>query len=292
MSTASPSELAPLRAEVDRIDEAIVDLLGQRLRVVGEIARVKELSTAGAGGTGLALRPAREALILRHLVGRAGGRFPKPVLVRMWRELLAATTQAQGPFAVVVNVPPGRPEIWDLARDHFGSLTPMRRVESPGQALRELDTGAFPIAVLPLPSWDDRWWWSAMSDNSPAVPRVAARLPFAARPGLPKDVGALVLAVGLPQEATGDDVTLVTIETEADLGHGRLRELLASFAPRWLASHDDGTTDVRRHLVELAGFLGSDDARLAEVLTPARERVLRAVPLGCYARPLSESELA
>lgn len=292
MSTARPSELAPLRAEVDRIDEAIVDLLGQRLRVVGEIARVKERSTAYTGGARLALRPAREALILRHLVGRADGRFPKPVLVRMWRELLAATTQAQSPFAVVVHVPPGRPEIWDLARDHFGSLTPMRRVEYPGQALRELDTGAFPIAVLPFPSGDDRWWWPAMSDNSPAAPRVAARLPFAARPDLPKDVGALVLAVGLPQEATGDDVTLMAIETEGDLDRDRLRQLLESFAPRWLVGPDEATADVHRHLVELAGFLGSDDGRLAEVLTPARERVLRAVPLGCYARPLSGSELA
>lgn len=291
MSTAPPSDLAPLRAEIDRIDEAIVDLLGQRLRIVGEIAQVKKRSTAADGGAGLALRPAREALMLRRLAGLADGRFPKLALIRMWRELLAATTQAQGAFVVVVHVPPDRPEVWDLARDHFGSLTPMRRAATPDQVVRELATGVSEVAVMPLPSGDGPWW-PALIDGSPTSPRVVAKLPFAARPDLAEGVGALALAVGLPQEATGDDATLLVLETERGFGRGRLRELLAIFSPRWLASHDDSAAEVGRHLVELAGFALPGDQRLAEALAPAGERVLRAVPLGCYARPLSASELA
>ena len=84
--TAAP-ELDELRREVDRIDRSILELLAARLRVVAEIAQVK-----GAGSGQLALRPAREALIMRRLVDGRAGDFPKAALLRMWRELLGAMT--------------------------------------------------------------------------------------------------------------------------------------------------------------------------------------------------------
>ena len=298
-----PRDLESLRREVDRIDSAVVDLLAERLGVVAEIATAKQGQTPGGGQAagGLAMRPAREAAILRRLTSRADGRFPKATLVRMWRELLAATTQAQSPFAVCVHVPVHQPELWDVARDHFGSGTPLRRADSPGHALRQLGTAGVQIAVLPLPAEADRWW-PALMDGPAATglpasgssPRVVARLPFAGVAAYPDDVGGLVLAT-LPQEASGDDVTLVAIEADGTLSRGRLRELLAPFDPRWLACHDDdraGAGSAVRHLVELAGFLDAGDGRLDEALAPARDRLLRVVPLGCYPRPLTTAELA
>jgi hypothetical protein len=238
------------------------------------------------------MRPAREAAILRRLTSRADGRFPKATLVRMWRELLAATTQAQSPFAVCVHVPAHQPELWDVARDHFGSVTPLRRADSPGHALRQLGAGAVQIAVLPLPAEADRWWPALMDGPSAAgSPRVVARLPFASVAPYPDDVGGLALA-SLPQEACGDDATLVALETDGTVSRGRLRELLAPLEPRWLACDDDPAAAVVRHLIELAGFLDAADGRLGLALAPVRDRLLRVVPLGCYPRPLTAAELA
>ncbi|HEX8373631.1 MAG TPA: chorismate mutase [Geminicoccaceae bacterium] len=290
-ASTHPSDLDGLRREVDRIDAGLVDLLGERLRVVAGIAAVKRRTAAGDGGGGLALRPAREAAILRRLVARADGRFPKATLVRMWRELLGATTQAQSPFAVCVHVPAHQPELWDVARDHFGSGTPLRRADSPGHALRQLASGSVQIAVLPLPAETDRWWPGLMNGPPAAGARVVARLPFADVAAYPDDVGGLAIAT-LPQEACGDDVTLVAIEADGTLSRGRLRELLAPLEPRWLACHDDGAAAVVRHLVELAGFLDVGDSRLGSALAPVRDRLLRVVPLGCYPRPLTTAELA
>ena len=87
MATAAPP-LNDLRAEVDRIDQAILALLIERTDVVREIGKVK----ADHLNARLAARPAREAVIMRRLVAQAGDRFPRPVLVRMWREMLGATT--------------------------------------------------------------------------------------------------------------------------------------------------------------------------------------------------------
>ncbi len=93
--------LEDLRKEIDRIDRAIVGLLIERTDVVRSIGEIKGDRTGGR----LAMRPAREAVILRGLVAQAGDRFPQRVLVRMWRELLAATTRQQTPVALAVYAP-------------------------------------------------------------------------------------------------------------------------------------------------------------------------------------------
>ena len=96
--------LEDLRKEIDRIDRAIVGLLIERTDVVRSIGEIKGDRVDGR----LAMRPAREAVILRRLVAQAGDRFPQRVLVRMWRELLAATTRQQTPVALAVYAPGGR----------------------------------------------------------------------------------------------------------------------------------------------------------------------------------------
>ena len=126
MASSPDQELEELRREVDRIDQTMVELLADRLHVVREIARIKQTAAAGQP----AIRPGREAVILRRLVVQAGNRFPAGTLVRMWRELLAATTRAQAPLAIAACVPPDRSELWDLARDHFGAAVPIQRTAS------------------------------------------------------------------------------------------------------------------------------------------------------------------
>ena len=92
---AGPTDLAALRAELDRIDDALHDLLIRRADVVARVAATKPNGT-------LALRPGREAAIIRRLLARHTGHLPPQALVRLWRELLAATTAMQGPFVVAV----------------------------------------------------------------------------------------------------------------------------------------------------------------------------------------------
>jgi chorismate mutase len=273
--TAAP-ELDELRREVDRIDRSILELLAARLRVVTEIAQVK-----GAGPGQLALRPAREALIMRRLVDGRAGDFPKAALLRMWRELLGAMTRVQSPLAVAAWLPPGMPELRDMVRDHFGSLAPLLPADGPADALRLAARGTAQVAVLPVPAGEERWW-SVLLDGTAGDLRVVSRLPFAPLPGYPEAVGALVLAP-LELEPSGDDLTLLLVE--ADVGAARLIELLAPLTPRVLASHREGGT--ARHLVEVAGFLPPDDPRLA-----ARGPLSRVAVAGCYARPLAAAELA
>ena len=282
MDTTAPPHLEHLRAEIDRIDQEILDLLVARSAVVRTIGEVKGDRLDGRP----ALRPAREAQILRRLAERANGRFPAAVLVRMWRELIAAQTRLQAPLSVAVFAPKERAlQVWDLARDHFGSATAMIAVDRPLQALRALADGSATVAVLPVPNDDDSWWVSLMSDHELQL-RVFARLPFVTGDG--EEVRALALGQ-LEIEPSGDDLTPLAIEAEQGLSRGGLRELLAAakLNPGWAATWRPDPPAPAVHLIEVDSFVAAADPRLGALQQAARGEVLRAIPVGGYARPLS-----
>jgi chorismate mutase/prephenate dehydratase len=264
--------LPALRAELDRIDNAVHDLLMQRAEIVEYVAR---------SGKPAAFRPGREAAIIRRLLGRHQGALPPVALVRIWRELLAGTTGMQGGFSLsVCDADPGVP-VTQLAREHFGALTPLHAYADPGQALAAVALGHAAVAVLALPS-DTEDWWLGLLDQQPRL-FIIGRLPFwQQRPvGFP-DVQALVVAA-TPADASGADESLVALEWAHDVS--RTRGLEAVMA----AGLKPGTMILaRRHggaahwLVAVAGSLADDDGRLAR-LEPI---VRRAVVLGSYALPI------
>ncbi|MCB1883436.1 MAG: chorismate mutase [Geminicoccaceae bacterium] len=266
--------LESLRAEIDRIDDAMLDGLLRRVEVVERIKAAK----ASAGGA--PFRPGREALIMRRLVAKAGGAFPAPALVRLWREIIAAFTWRQCPFRVAVA---GGEDLRTVARDHFGSLVPLMPVDSAVQAMRAFTDDQAQLAVLPLPAEGEAWWRWLMGPMLDERVQVIGRLPFAPRPGQPS---ALLLGRAA-HERTGDDLALMAIETLPELSRARLRHLFeaAEMAPVWLAVLE-ANGEPPMHLIELKGFVEDCLAVVPSVLAPARGQVLRAQPVGGYARPL------
>lgn len=274
--------LDQLRAEIDRIDRALLELIVERASIVSEVAGVKRDREAGRP----ALRPAREARVLRRLVEDARGRFPAAVLVRMWRELIGALTRAQAPLSLAVYAPPGRAAIWDLARDHFGSLTPAQRVESASQAIRAVGNQSATVAVLPLPGDDDPWWPALISDRHDRL-RVFARLPFVVPRSRDGEETHAVAVGQIEPESSGDDASLLAIEGEPGVSRGRLRNLLlnAGLTASWLAVHQSGDAP-GLHLVEVDTLVLDGDERIGAVLAGGRGEILRIVALGGYPRPL------
>ena len=86
--------LDDIRREIDHIDDAIVDLLARRIAAA---ERVRGHKFPSGGSAPSPIRPAREAAILRRLLGRAGDTVPADLLVRLWRIILTSSTLAQAP---------------------------------------------------------------------------------------------------------------------------------------------------------------------------------------------------
>ena len=229
----------------------MVDLLVERLRVVRAIAAIKRLTADG----GPAIRPGREAAILRRLVERSAHGLPG-------RPRWCACGASYWP------PPPGRRRRWPLppARLPIGpscgtlpaTISARRRRSSGPPAGRRpcgsLAEGAADLAVLPLPAEDESWWAGLLDTSDPPA---ADRGPPAIRPRRPEADGCGALVVGcIEPEPSGDDLTLLAAADPAEVGRARLLDLLAGagLAPRWLATRRPGEAEPALHLLELDGL--------------------------------------
>lgn len=265
--------LSALRAELDRIDNSIHDLLLQRASIVEWVAR---------SGKPAAFRPGREAAILRRLVRRHSGSLPPVTLVRMWREMLAGTTSMQGGLSMAVCDPDPGAQLTQVAREHFGALTPVRAFGSAGQAFAELAKGVS-VAVLPYPS-EEQSWWTALLHQEPRL-YIIGRLPFwKPRPEGAPSVQAIVVAAAAP-DPSGEDRSFLGLECDSDVSRTKIAGDLtaAGLKPETMLLARPQGASINSILVEVDGFLDDEDPRLS-----ALGSVLRLPKvLGSYAVPLS-----
>jgi len=211
----------------------------------------------------------------------------------MWREMLAATVRLQSPFAVAVFAPADAQGFWDLARDHYGSNTPMSAYRSTGQVIRAVTEGLAAIGVLPMPQEGDADpWWRQLVSKDENAPRVVARLPFGAR-GNARGAGAdaLVIGRGMQQE-TGADRTLLVTESVAGVSRGRILRILSSLGLNctFFASCEQAGGAV--NLIEIDGFVPLSDQRLDGFRAQLGGALQRMLPFGGYALPLPAAALA
>lgn len=283
--TDASDELAAVRAEIDAIDDQLHDLLMQRAALAQRVGRLK--------GDGPAIRPAREARLLRRLIGRHEGPFPRRVLVSLWREIFGALSRLQGPFSVAVHAPDTGPDLTALARAHYGGVAPIICCKTVSQVISAVNDGQAAVGVVPVPREDDTdpWWRNILStDNNP--PRISARLPFTPRDdqGQPE---ALALARVAPEES-GQDRSYVVIEVNAGVSRARQLGLLAEFdlEPRFFAVWEPGgNPDVSFILIEVDGFVTDHDARLEQMTSRHRDIFMWACSIGAYAVPLDSASL-
>lgn len=160
-ASASDAELDSLRAEVDRMDDALLALIERRLTVTAAMTAAKQ------EGPWLLLRPAREAAILRRLEARAP-HVPAGLIRRIWRELMRHYLQGQRPMDLLIHSRDPQGAL-AAARERFGSIAPARFAGSANEALSAaLSEEA--VAVVDLGAWH-----GARKPGLEVVERLSAR---------------------------------------------------------------------------------------------------------------------
>ena len=89
--------LIELRQKIDEIDHALLELVTRRLNVSRQIASAKEVGSS-------VYRPAREALLMHHLLSQLDGIVEHKVVERLWRVLLASSVYSQRPNFKIVSL--------------------------------------------------------------------------------------------------------------------------------------------------------------------------------------------
>ncbi|MDB5722448.1 MAG: 3-deoxy-D-arabinoheptulosonate-7-phosphate synthase [Alphaproteobacteria bacterium] len=138
---AASSTLQTLRGEIDRVDDAILELIEQRLAASSAVAASKDAEGDGR----LKLRPRREAEVIGRLAARSDA--PRDLIAQVWRTLMSHGLQAQARTEIVVCAGRDRLSLYEMVRGRFGPAAPVRWVKDPAEAIEAARSGEA-VAVI------------------------------------------------------------------------------------------------------------------------------------------------
>ena len=244
MDDPRPS-LNAVRARIDQVDDALLKLVEERAELAAAVAAAK----AAQGDAGrFGLRPAREAQVLRRLLGEPHSAASAALIVRIWRELMGESLALQGPFTLSCWGEGGLARTVELARLRFGAAPPLAKAKTADEAIAAArGTGA--VAVLALEPGQS--WWARIL----AEPKVRV---FSALPCLKVWGPMAALAVAdAPIEPSGSDDTFWVTDAA-----GSAEAIVDGLARDGVAACQVASAHGVK-LFKLAGFYRSDDPRLA-----------------------------
>ena len=275
MAATPPTHaLADLRREIDRIDEAMHELLMERGRIIDRL-----IATKGTTQSGAAFRPEREASMMRALAERHRGLLPLDTAEGIWRVIIATFTFVQAPFAAHADISGGDAPMRDSARFHFGFTVPYRQHADAASVIAGVagSRGDLGLVRLDQGATAGAWWRRLEAADAP---KIIARLPFIERPDHP--AGTPVLVVSQPLESGGAR-EVVLFSARLDRWSDAAASALAELGGELVGSV--GEAQGLSVLAAVPGDLAPD--ALARALAPAGLARRSLVEVGSHARRFS-----
>jgi len=179
----SPSvpALADLRAEIDRIDESMHQLLMQRGEIIDRLIAVKRSQEVGS-----AFRPES-----------------------IWRVIIATFTYGQAPFSVHADLSAGDALMRDSARFHFGFTVPFVPHMGASGVVAAVSDSKGDLGLVPAIGVPGAGaWWNALEFDS--APKIIARLPFVERADHPAAMPVYVIS-RVAADAMADEAKVYSV---------------------------------------------------------------------------------
>ena len=205
---AEAAELDKLRAEIDRLDQELVERIHARSKVAMEVGEVKKRYSDNP----VFLRPGREASMLRRAAEKHGDHpFPASSLLRIWREIIPAVTSLEGDLSLAIEDDAGA-VAREHAQVHYAVSLDREHFADRDTVADAVLSGKPTLGIIRADINDPAWWHRVTTPNSDGRRlHVILQLPFIDGPvgGIPRDK-AWVLAAFAP-EASGEDITRVLV---------------------------------------------------------------------------------
>ena len=134
-------DLQRLRAEIDRLDEEVLQRLSRRAEIAHEIGRVK--------GGAVVYRPEREAQVLRRITALNKGPLSEGTVWRIFREIMSACLALEQPLRIAYFGPEGT-FTESAAKKHFGSAPNFAALATIDEVFRAVESGNADYGVVPV----------------------------------------------------------------------------------------------------------------------------------------------
>lgn len=279
-----------IRQMIDEKDQQMRHLLIERAELVIQIGLAKKSVTPTQEGTPhIALRPAREAIILRRLLAQDSGHLPKSVLVAIWREMIASFCNLQFDFSVAYWGENEPDAARDMVRYYFGHTVSIKRCQTVRTVLQSVSDNKTTIGIVPAPDTthgsDGNWWLNLSQDV-----HVSGILPFVKSDPATTVKNGYYFISKAPAEESGNDSFMLFVDTVPDVSRMTIVLFLKEigYEARTLAIYDDLGSVHRHHLIEVVGYVSTEQeksfsTRLSEI---AEGKIYTSRIIGRYPSPL------
>jgi chorismate mutase/prephenate dehydratase len=143
---AAGAGLAAIRAEIDRIDANLQQLIAARARIAQRVGSSKR---AAGTPTSEFYRPEREAEVLREVIRRNDGPLSDEEMVRLFREIMSACLAQQEPLKVAFLGPEGT-FTQQAVLKHFGHSVRALPLAGIEEVFTEVESAAADFGVVPI----------------------------------------------------------------------------------------------------------------------------------------------
>ncbi len=134
-------ELQRLRAEIDRLDEEVLQRLSRRAQIAHEIGRVK--------GGAVVYRPEREAQVLGRIASLNQGPLGESTVRRIFREIMSACLALEQPLRIAYFGPEGT-FTESAAKKQFGAAPNFTALPTIDDVFRAVESGNADYGVVPV----------------------------------------------------------------------------------------------------------------------------------------------
>lgn len=290
----SPSEPKPyksagldeIRKKIDELDDRIHDTLMERAELVLKVGEEKRKNNIQI------VQPAREARMIRRLLGRHKGALPEMAVVRIWRELVGAVSLLQKGLKVAVAMPDNNQnDAWDLAKDYFGSCLPMIKCSTAMSAISALKDDKSTFAVVPWPEMEDEQpWWTYLGGSQPEPMQIIIALPHGRDPDQVGNENRVLVISKSGFDDSGEDNSFLLIQCDATVSRGRLVDLAkkAGLTALSISSKRNNSPSMPAlHLMEVEDYIAKDDKRLTDFVKTFEDPGANVFCVGGYPVPPS-----
>ncbi len=139
-------KLARLRAQIDQLDNKLIELISARAKYASEVGAYKRQNNQDNCQF---YRPEREATILRKVAELNPGPLSNEEMARLIREVMSACLAVEAQQSIAFLGPQGT-FTEEAALKHFGHSVKTSAMNSIGEVFREVESGAAHFGVVPI----------------------------------------------------------------------------------------------------------------------------------------------
>lgn len=292
MNEIQLQKLNNLREKIDNIDSQILNLLNDRMDIVSQVADLKKSSNDK-----FFIRSNREADMLKGLIEKSSGNFPKISILNIWRKIITSANILEQPIKIAIHNPNNISDLQYFVKEYYANFIPITNFDSANNIVSELENNSHQIAIFALPNpaeEQDRKedvknnWWISLANNQIGI-NIFAKIPFFEYLEPEKNTQKfqlLAVAIKTPEQSSSDK-TLICVETAKEVSKSTILNALSDqeISCKILKSAQIVQFEgIKFHLIELDGFYLNNDNRIKK-FTSAKFKPFVKV-LGHYPTPI------